>query len=60
MTRERYRALQRLYIEFDRSTAYGCALRGVPFSRRRMAETWTAYVEVLDGVLLHLPEAPPS
>ena len=39
--------LERLWREFDRSTAWGCTQRGRPFDRARCVEHWAAYERAL-------------
>lgn len=44
-----FRVRRRAFEKFDRSTAYGCAIRDVPFDPVRCAEFWTAYLALIDG-----------
>lgn len=45
-----FKLIERAFKKFDKSTAYSCRSRKVPFDLARCKETWNAYNQVLLSV----------
>lgn len=50
MTKVEHRFLSNAYVRFDRSTALGCSLRGIPYDRQQCVSNWNIYTNLLDEI----------
>jgi hypothetical protein len=48
MNKAHYTRIQKAWIDFDRSTALGCALGQRPYDREVAIQKWNAYNDVLE------------